>query len=242
MSLRRRGVVTLRQHHPVPAPIEAVTAAIPLRQQLTRLLQQDIITGVYAPGQRLIERELVDRFGVSSIPVREALQDLEAQGLVVKRPNAGCTVVKLTRQDVEQIMRLINVLQPVVIGWAAESFRPEHEAALSACGSELRTVAESGSVPPFFQAALHLQKTIWSIAGNPWAARTLESTVPTVLATGLRLAIEKGFLDLKADAVKFNDLVQFIIAGDAGAAAVKMREIADGYFTSLLGLLSEGDD
>lgn len=209
---------------------------------MTRLLQQDIITGVYPPGRRLIERELVDRFGVSSIPVREALQDLEAQGLVVKRPNAGCTVVKLSRKDVEQIMRLLNVLQPVVMTWAAELFNQEDGEALSACARELTAVAETGSVPPFFQAALHLQRTIWAIANNPWAARTLESAVPSVLATGLRLAIEKGFVDLRVDAVKFEDLVQFIMQKDADAAAEKMREIVGGYFSSLLELLTDEDD
>jgi hypothetical protein len=56
------------------------------------------------------------------------------------------------------------------------------------------------------------------------------------------LAIEKGFLDLRADAQKFNDLVRFIIGGDAEAASEKMSEIAGGYFSSLLELLpDEGD-
>ena len=55
--------------------------------------------GVFQPGQRIVERELINRFGVSSIPVREALQDLESRGLLVRKLNHGYTVVKLTYGD-----------------------------------------------------------------------------------------------------------------------------------------------
>ena len=77
------------------------------RDELVHHLQQDIITGVFQPGQRIVERELIHRFGVSSIPVREALQDLESRGLLVRRLNHGYTVVKLTYGDALRILRQV---------------------------------------------------------------------------------------------------------------------------------------
>ena len=47
-----------------------------LREEIVEMVQRDIIAGHFCPGQRLVERELIQRFGVSSIPIREALQEL----------------------------------------------------------------------------------------------------------------------------------------------------------------------
>src|SRR5436190_21245666 len=52
-----------------------------LGEEIVDELQREIIRGGFRPGQRLVERELIRRFGVSSIPVREALQELENRGL-----------------------------------------------------------------------------------------------------------------------------------------------------------------
>ena len=67
-----------------------------LREEIVEVIQRDIIAGHFRPGQRLVERELVQRFRVSSIPIREALQELENRGLVIRRHNFGCSVIQLT--------------------------------------------------------------------------------------------------------------------------------------------------
>jgi DNA-binding GntR family transcriptional regulator len=74
-------------------------------------LQRDIIGGKLKPGQRLVERELIRRFGVSSIPIREALQELQNRGLAVKRHNCGCSVIHLNRVEVARICELRRVLE-----------------------------------------------------------------------------------------------------------------------------------
>ncbi len=242
MSPRRRGVVALRDSLVINPNFEPGPGVSSLRQQLADLLRQAILTGVYEPGQRLIERELVERFGVSSIPVREALQDLESQGLVVKRPNVGCSVLNLTREDIIQIVRFLRVLQPHVVMWAAEAFTPADAVILRARVGEMRTAAEASDVRGCFQAALLLQKTIWTIAGNPWASRTLESALGSLLAASMRLALERGFLDLRADAKKFDQLVQFLAEGNGEAAAAKMDEIATAFEAPLLQALASEVD
>src|SRR5215510_2476231 len=101
-----------------------------LGEEIVDELQREIISGGFQPGQRLVERELIRRFGVSSIPVREALQELENRGLVVKRYNCGCSVVQLTPKEVARICDLRRVLEPKVMEWAAERITPQTSAAL----------------------------------------------------------------------------------------------------------------
>lgn len=87
------------------------------------MLQREIIAGGYRPGQRLVERGLVRRFGVSSIPIREALVELEGRGLVARRHNCGCSVIQLTTDEAIRICELRRVLEPRVMEWAAEGYQ-----------------------------------------------------------------------------------------------------------------------
>ena len=54
-----------------------------IAQQVFKILEEEILSGKYKPGDRLIEREIGDRLGISRIPVREALLSLERWGLVI---------------------------------------------------------------------------------------------------------------------------------------------------------------
>jgi len=241
MSPRRRGVIALRDQLSIRDGTAPGGVSASLRRQLADLLRQDILTGAYAPGQRLIERELVGRFGVSSIPVREALQDLEAQGLVVKRPNAGCSVINLTRDEIGKIIRLLLVLHPEVMRWAADVCQPAHAVTLHTLADQLELAGESGDVRIFFPASLKLQQAIWGIAANPWAARTLELTVGSILATSLRLAMENGFVDLRADAAKFRQLVVLVCLNDGPSAAASITAIINDFAGPLLELMGHRD-
>src|SRR6202162_6188334 len=98
--------------------------------EIVEVLQRDIIGGKLKPGQRLVERELIRRFGISSIPIREALQELQNRGLAVKRHNCGCSVVHLSRVEVARICELRRVLEPQVVEWAAARITKEGAARL----------------------------------------------------------------------------------------------------------------
>ncbi|MBU6489596.1 MAG: GntR family transcriptional regulator, partial [Burkholderiales bacterium] len=74
-------------------------------------LRASIAMGQLRDGERLVERELADRFAVSRIPLREALQKLEAEGLVEIFPNRGAVVRALTQGDVDEIYGLRTLLE-----------------------------------------------------------------------------------------------------------------------------------
>jgi DNA-binding GntR family transcriptional regulator len=101
------GVVSTIQKSPAP-----------LRRQVLDELRQSIITGRLEPGARLVERELVGMMGVSRTVIREALRQLESEGLIAIIPNKGPVVRKLTLDEARDLYSIRAVLE----GLAARLF------------------------------------------------------------------------------------------------------------------------
>ena len=94
--------------HGAPAP-EALALAEP--SDLAKQLGDDIIFGRLAPGTRLIEDNLIARFGVTRHFVRQALVELERTGIVVREKNKGVAVRSLTPREVSEIYEVRELLQ-----------------------------------------------------------------------------------------------------------------------------------
>jgi DNA-binding GntR family transcriptional regulator len=75
----------------------------PLSSQVYMLLRQRIVAGDYPPGMRLTERNLADALGVSRVPLREALPQLEADGFITTSIRRGATVTQLTMRDIVEL-------------------------------------------------------------------------------------------------------------------------------------------
>jgi len=93
-------------------------AAAPLRRQVFLELRQSIISGRLNPGERLVERELISMMGVSRTVIREALRQLESEGLVAIIPNKGPVVRTLTQEEAQDLYAIRAVLE----GLAARLF------------------------------------------------------------------------------------------------------------------------
>ena len=89
-----------------------------LRHQVENVLRQAIVSGRYAPGARLVERELCETLGVSRTSVREALRRLEAEKLVRNVPHKGPVVAVMSRHDAHELYALRGLLE----GFAAHEF------------------------------------------------------------------------------------------------------------------------
>ncbi|WP_218003311.1 GntR family transcriptional regulator [Nocardia concava] len=94
-------------------------------QQLCRAIREDIIRGAYAPGQRLTEDALAESYGVSRVPVREALRTLEAEGFASSRPYAGVFVAELTEEEAADLLEIRARLEPLCASRAAARRTPE---------------------------------------------------------------------------------------------------------------------
>ncbi|UOO82481.1 GntR family transcriptional regulator [Uruburuella testudinis] len=83
-----------------------------LTEQLVDSIRQDILDGIYPPDTQLRQDALADKHGVSRIPVREALLQLEAEGLVSIVPRKGAVVTGLSLQEVNDVFELRILLEP----------------------------------------------------------------------------------------------------------------------------------
>ena len=94
-------------------------------QQVCRAIRDDIIRGEFRSGQRLTEDTLAERYGVSRVPVREALRTLEAEGFAWSRPYAGTFVAELTEAEAADLLEIRALLEPMCAGRAAVRRTPE---------------------------------------------------------------------------------------------------------------------
>lgn len=117
---------------PLPT-LEVQRLAAPLRQQVLDALRQAIIDGRLAPGARLTERELTEMMGVSRTVVREALRQLESEGLIAIIPNKGPVVRELSVAEAKDLYNIRAVLE----GLAARLFVE------NAGGAQLKQLAQA---------------------------------------------------------------------------------------------------
>jgi len=83
-------------------------------------IRDDILSGKYKRGEKIVEAKLAEDFGVSRTPVREALKQLELDGLVDNIPNRGVIVKGVLKQDIIDIFTIRLAIEPIAIEWAIE--------------------------------------------------------------------------------------------------------------------------
>ncbi|MFJ5049336.1 GntR family transcriptional regulator [Streptomyces sp. NPDC088719] len=89
-------------------------------------IRDDIVSGVFERGSRLTEELLARRYGVSRVPVREALRTLESEGFVVTRRHAGACVAEPTAQEAADLLEMRTLLEPLGAARAAQRRTEAH--------------------------------------------------------------------------------------------------------------------
>ncbi len=151
-----------------------------LRIQVVKVLSEGILTGKYRPGDRLNESQIARELNISRIPVREALSQLQEQGLVQNRERRGMFVTQMGPQEVEHMFRLRLLLEGEVVRLArshmAADVRAELEDIMAKMGAWDGDLLES--------AALDLQfhRTLSRASGNPYLERALNTLLVTLFA------------------------------------------------------------
>jgi DNA-binding GntR family transcriptional regulator len=98
----------------------SVISTSSITSQVTNAIRQSIVTGEYEPGQKLSEAALSEYFEVSRTPVREALKQLEREGLVEIIPRVGTCVSKPTDKELKELFTIKEVMEGLAAGLLAE--------------------------------------------------------------------------------------------------------------------------
>ncbi|MDO8211734.1 GntR family transcriptional regulator [Conexibacter sp. CPCC 206217] len=128
---------------PVAAEAAAAGAGYePLGNAIARHVREAILSGRLAPGTRVRQEALARRFGVSRIPVREALRQLESQGLVVLVPHSGARVARLDLAEHLELYRIREALEPIAIAESAPRLSDEQLAELHRLQQEISAAVD----------------------------------------------------------------------------------------------------
>lgn len=143
-----------------------------------KLLRGAILSGKIRPGQRLNESELARDLGLSRIPVREALQQLQQDGLVVDEPRRGKFVINLSEEEIQKINSLRLILEAEALRLCRAKVTGEGMDALAALVAKME---HSRGVSEIEASALDIEfhRLVWRHTGNEYLAKTLEGiTIP----------------------------------------------------------------
>ena len=196
-----------------------------LRQQIVQEIRQAILNRSLLPGERLVERTLAERLGTSLTATREALIQLETEGLITKKPNATTHVTQLSPSEVEQIYAVCRVLERyafeeaarVADGNAIKKLRELHQKALEA--------ARSNDDTAYILADLKWHEAVWETTGNSCLVESLRRVVVPLFGFSA-IAAHHGF-NLKHDAKTHAPLLEAIVARDPGASGIAFDKFAE---------------
>ncbi|WP_437351208.1 GntR family transcriptional regulator [Neorhizobium petrolearium] len=147
-------------------------------------LRRAIETGVLEPGTRLVEKDLCERLNVSRTSLREALRQLQAEGILTDLNNRGLTVATVTRSDAENIYRIRGVLEPLIVEQFIENAPDDEVQALKAQSEILKKAYRGGNAEEIVATKRDFYDRICTGARNPIAFDLLKKL--TLLTSPLR--------------------------------------------------------
>lgn len=129
-------------------------------------LRGSILSGRFAPGERLVEAELARELGISRGPIREALALLEKDGIVVNVPRRGKFLPAFDGRTIDEIYSLRRVLEPYAVQLLIASLTDPKLASLHESLDRLRDAAEAGDIGGLAQRDIDLHNRLYELAGH----------------------------------------------------------------------------
>lgn len=204
-------------------------------QSLIDEIYRRIDLGRLNPGDAIDEQELVDTFNISRTPVREALLQLEAIGLIRRLPRKGATLFRPTLEEFLAILEIHSKLEGQAAGLAARRLSTtgaaDLEAAVAACETHAR---HKGNSDPdgYYQLNLRFHETVAVAAGNGFLTELVKTNARKLLAYYRARYQFAGVI--AASAAEHRQIARLITDRDsAGAEALMARHVQFDQVTAM---------
>ncbi|MBV2355464.1 GntR family transcriptional regulator [Streptomyces sp. J2-1] len=162
------------------------------RRLVSESIRRALSRGDLVPGQRLVEQELSDSLGATRGCVREALQDLAAEGLVELVPNRGARVRVVSVEEAVQITECRAALEALCARRAATHASAADRAALLAIGTAMREAVAGGDLNTYSALNRQLHATVAEMSGQQVASGLLDRLKGQMVRYQFRLALRPG--------------------------------------------------
>ena len=204
--------------------IQIERRTLSLADQAADITRKDIIRGQLRPGARLSERTLAARLSISQAPAREALLQLEREGLVVTQ-TGGRYVVELTASEVLELTEIRMPLEKLAALWAAKRKTPEVATVLQASLERMRQAVAAKDDQAIITIDREIHRTIWAGSGSRRLVGILDTLIgPLWMFFHTQVDTSEGnraYWDgLMAN---HESLVQAILSGDPAAIEMSVE-------------------
>jgi DNA-binding GntR family transcriptional regulator len=190
-------------------------------------VRQAILNGTLHPGERLVERNLAASLGTSLTAAREAMIQLESEGLITKRPNSTTHVTQLSPEEINQIFAVRRVLEEFAFVEAARHGTTQENTKLEQIHLRALRFAEAGDARAYIGQDLAWHEAVWRMAHNPYLYASLNRAIlPLFGFSVIGVAMQEGF-DLVEDAHNHEPLLKAIARQDVAGTRRAYRAAAD---------------
>ncbi|MBN6052086.1 GntR family transcriptional regulator [Nonomuraea sp. RK-328] len=207
----------------------------PLGDQLLAQLRSLIVRGELSVGTHLVEGRIAERFGVSRGPVRDALRQLEIEGLVETRKR-GVFVRGLSDEDLVELYSLRGALEGLAIKETIARLDRADWSPIEEALGRMKAAADASDANEFAAADLDFHSGFYTIGGNRWLTATWALHRP-LFATVLE--ITNTDRDLAPVAQDHADLRDVVRSGDVAAALAALNAHLDGSCSRIRASLVE---
>jgi DNA-binding GntR family transcriptional regulator len=213
----RKQTVVVQTQHALPTSVAVYVANV---------LEEQILNGTRGPGTPLLQLELAAEFGVSRVPVRDALAVLEQRHLAVRVPRKGVIVRPISLQSVRDLFAARRLLETEIIRLAAPRMTPDDLDALDRIVKAQRAATKAKDLGALRAADREFHARIWQVCGN----EVLEELVGTVWLRGLQARSLGHRLPDWGDKsiMRHERIVEALRRGDVAAATEAAVAAVDG--------------
>ena len=209
-----------------------------LAEQTVELIRNRILSGDFVSGERLVETRLATDLGISRGPIREALKQLAAEGLVREEPRRGSYVAAPTMEDVRDLYDLRVAIEARAARLVIERGGRDAFDTLREALDLLHEAVEASDLSQLARADYGFHETICRVSGN---RRLLDVFVRNASVMRLLVHMEEGQYYMSFEDVEHQheELLESIEAGDAARTEAMVVEHLEGARDRLMGYLTE---
>lgn len=201
------------------------------RERVAEILREAITTGDLEVGQKLTELELAAQLGTSRAPVREALRQLEQEGLVVSYPYRGTEVLGVSQEEIENVLVPIRVaLERFAFDKAMSVVTDDDIAGLESIIDSMDAAASAGDLTRLADDDIRFHEAIVILSGQQHCLQIWRTIQPRVRAYFRRDANYYG--DSHAVAEQHRELIRALRSGDRDHGLLAITEHIRTHFSS----------
>lgn len=184
-------------------------------------IREEILNNKYEVGEKIVEAKLAEELGVSRTPVREALKQLELDGLVENIPNRGVVVKGITTQDIADIYTIRMEIEAVAARWCVERMDESHISTLKEIFELMEFYTFKKDIQKCFELNTKFHETIYMATKSRYLEHVLKDFQIFMKATRIKSLKTEGRLEDSLEEHKL--ILEAIINKDVELAVERIK-------------------